>query len=87
MLEREIKFYNENISEWLKSQQGKFVLIKEEKVIGFFNSIEEAVSEGARLYGLSSFLVRQVLIKQDEIKVPALTLGVLYADPSHPILR
>lgn len=79
MLENEVAFYIEQKPELLARHSGMFVLIKGRELIGVFNTIEEALSEGARRYGLSSFLVRQVLAEEPEITVPALTLGILKA--------
>ena len=82
MLDQEIAYYQHHLLEWLGSNAGKFALVKGSELIGFYNSIGEALSEGARRFGLESFLVRRVVSSQDEIKVPALTLGILYANPS-----
>lgn len=85
MLEQEIQFFTDHLPEWLASQQGKFALIKNQELIGFFDQVELALAEGARRFGLQSFLVRRVLVAQEIISIPALTLGILRADTSHPI--
>ncbi len=87
MLTQEIKFYDEHLQEWLKTNSKKFVLIKESDLIGFYNTFDEALSEGARRFGLESFLVRQVIEKQEDINIPALSLGILNADTTHSISR
>jgi hypothetical protein len=84
MLEKELKFYNDNLPNWLTCREGQFVLIKEDDV-DFFNTIEAALTEAARRYGLDSYLIRPIVQKQEEIIVPALTLGLLRADFSHSI--
>lgn len=38
MLEKELKFYNDNLPNWLTCREGQFVLIKEDDV-DFFNTI------------------------------------------------
>ena len=80
MLDQEIKTYNNNIAEWLKTEFGKTVLIKGDEVIGFFNTNGEALSEGVKRFGLDSVLVRQIAPIQEEITIPALTLGILNAN-------
>jgi hypothetical protein len=87
MLEKELKIYEEHLSEWLKTNSEKYVLIKGSDVIGFFNTFNEALEAGTRLFGLQSFLIRQVLPSQEEINIPALTLGILHADPEHAVHR
>ena len=85
MLKEEIRIFNDHLSEWLKSHTGKFVLIKGEEVIGFYNTDIEALSEGARLFGLEPFLVRPVIPVQEEVEIPAMMIGVLNANPTQPI--
>ncbi len=80
MLEQEREFYAENLAEWLKKYPGKFALVKERELAGAFDTIEEALSAGARQFGLTPFLVRRVQEKQEELNVPALTLGILRAN-------
>ena len=77
MLEKELKFYEENLQEWLKTFPGKFVVVKNEELVGFFDTNDQALSEGARRFGLTSFLVRQVEPFQNVVSIPALTLGLL----------
>ncbi len=81
MLEKEIKFFNAHNSEWQKSERGKFALIKGDELVGFYNTYEDALAEGARRFKLESFLVRLVAAeKEKELNIPALTLGLLRAD-------
>lgn len=84
MLDQEIKYYNEHISEWLKTEFGKIVVIKGNEVVGFFNTSAEALVEGTKRFGLNSFLVRLVKPTEEEINIPALTLGILNANFTHP---
>jgi hypothetical protein len=83
MLEKERKYFEQNRTEWLKQNPGKFVLIKNEELIGFFNTQQEALVEGARRFGAESFLVRQVEESEQLIYIPALTLGILRANSTH----
>lgn len=62
------------------------MLVKDAELIGAFNTIDDALAEGARRFGLTPFLVRQVTAtKEKEIDIPALKLGILRADSSRPI--
>lgn len=86
MLEKERQYFLEHRAELLSWHLGKVVLIKDEELIGAFNTIEEALAEGARRFGLTPFLVREVSAAEEkEINIPALTLGLLRADSSRPI--
>lgn len=86
MLEKERQYFSDHHAELISRYLGKFVVIKEEEVVGAFNTIEEALAEGARRFGLEPFLVRQVTTAEEkEINIPALTLGILRANSSRPI--
>lgn len=61
------------------------VLIKGEQLVGTYATIQEALSEGARRFGLGSYLVRQIDEPTTDVSIPALTLGLLRADPSRPV--
>lgn len=83
MLEKEIKYFEDNRAQWLKEFPGKFVLIKDENLIGYFDNQKDALAEGARRFGNQSFLVRKVEESDEVIYIPALTLGILHADSTH----
>lgn len=87
MLEQEISYYQSHLNEWLSRYPGKIVVVKGEELIGVFDDQDSALAEGARRFGLSSFLVRPVQAQQEEIHIPALTLGLLNADLARPACR
>lgn len=78
-LDVELAFYEEQRADLLARHGGMFALVKGRELIGVFNTIEEALGEGARRYGLDSYLVRQVAAVEPEVQVPAYTLGILKA--------
>jgi hypothetical protein len=80
MLEQEREFYDAHIHEWIDCQSGRFVVVKNAELIGFFDSLDEALSSGAARFGLSSFMVRQIGESIKPANIPALTLGLLHAD-------
>ena len=59
-LERETAVFEANLGKWRDSQLGKFVLIKDEQVLGFFPSLNEAFSDGTQRFGLEPFFVKQI---------------------------
>lgn len=87
MLDQELKIFEDNLPEWLESHSGKFTLIKGDELIGFYDTTDEALKEGAQRFGLQPFLIRRVSPEQEEISIPAMTIGVLNANPSFPIHR
>ena len=84
MLEQERKYFKAHRAELLKAHPGKFALVKNKTLIGIFDSPGEALAEGARRFGKDSFLVRRIQEKDPTIYLPALTLGILRADSTHP---
>ena len=87
LLERERTFYTAHEAEWMTAHPGRFVVVKGERLLGAFDSMGEALAAGAAAFGLQSFLVRRLGEKQAEVNIPALTLGLLRADPQHPAGR
>jgi hypothetical protein len=83
MLEKELSFFDKNLKNWLTKYPGKFIVIKEEELIGVFDTNEQALSAAASRFGLQSYLIRRVQEQQEDLKLPALTLGLLYANPAH----
>lgn len=61
-LATEITFYGINKLEWLKQHPGKYVVLKDEAVLGFYSTFEGAYRAGAAAYGMAAdFLVKQIL--------------------------
>ena len=58
-LEKEFKYYLEHQDELVKKYNGKFIVIKDYKVIGVFDSELEAVEKTAEKYELGTFLVQK----------------------------
>jgi hypothetical protein len=85
MLDSERQYFMDNRDELLQRYPGKFVVVKDQRLLGAFDTIQDALSAGAREYGMSSFLVRRTDEQPDEVSIPALTLGILRANPPHPV--
>jgi hypothetical protein len=79
VLDTELAFFAENKAAWAKTYPGKFVLVKGRELIGNFDTAEAAITEGARRYGSTSFLVKQVSQTEENVFIPSLSLGLLYA--------
>lgn len=59
-LEKELETYKEKLPE-LKAHEGKFVLIQGEKIVGFYTTYDDALTEGYKQFSLTPFLVKQIL--------------------------
>lgn len=57
----ERKIFDEGINEWRTSRLGKYVLIKGENIIEFYNSLDEAFNEGSNRFGMDDFFIEQIL--------------------------
>ena len=77
-LAKEKTYLKENQAKLAIQHPGKYLLIKGDGVHGAFETYEQGVSAGARLFGAGPFLVRSVLNPDDSEapSIPALSVGV-----------
>ena len=66
LLKKETETYNAHKTELISRSKGKYVLIKDETVVGVFDSELDAVHQGYERFGNVPFLVKQVV----EVEVP-----------------
>jgi hypothetical protein len=68
-LAQELAWYETNKKAWLGAHRGKFVLVSDETVAGFFSSYEDALQAGLQTFGVSAeFLIKQV-VEQEPVFV------------------
>ena len=81
LLGAEKKYLKDNSDEFMKEYPGKYLLIKGTQVCGAFETSDEGVREGARIFGVGPFLVRSVLQPEDAEapNIPALALGLSFS--------
>jgi len=60
VLETEEKTYEQRRAEFLQAHEGKYVLIKDTGVLGFFETEKDAIAEGFRRCGYVPFLVKRI---------------------------
>ncbi len=84
MLETERDYFDANLEEWMTKNPNKFVVVNGKQVLGFFDTLDEALTVGARTCSLQPFLVRRVERQREDISIPALTLGILNANTTFP---
>lgn len=82
MLETELSYLNSHKEELLRQYGGKVLVISGEQVTGAFDTIEEALQGAVMQHGLNSVLIRRPSEGQIEFCAPALTLGILSANPA-----
>lgn len=87
MLEEERAYYDENLQEWLRLYPSRFVLVKERTLIGSYDTNDDTLREGARLFVREPFLVRRVEANPPTVSIPALSIGILRADSTRTTFR
>jgi len=83
-LEKERKYLQAHKDDLLKQYGGKILVISGEQVTGAFDTIEEALEGAVTQHGLDNVLIRRPSEAQIEFSAPALTLGILVANPTQP---
>ena len=74
VLEKELQTYKDNLPQ-LTAEEGKFVLIKGDRVVGTFGTYEDAVKAGYEEFKLEPFLVKQIrAIEQVQVVTRLLNL-------------
>lgn len=59
-LEKELATYKNKLPELKENNEGKFVLIRGEEVVGVFDSYEDAMKIGYDRFKLETFLVKKI---------------------------
>ena len=85
MLDVERQYFDQRRDELMRQYPGRFIIIKDQQVRGPFDTIQDAFGAAASEFGLWSVLVRRTDEEPCEVSIPAVTLGILSANPSHPI--
>lgn len=67
ILEEELKFFAEHKADLLKNHEGKFALIKGDKLIGAYTTEAEAYSDGLKRLGNVPFLIKLAVAKDEPI--------------------
>ncbi len=78
-LEEELEFFEANKIDFLQHYKGQFALIKGKELIGTYTTWSEAFEDGIKKLGNVSFLIKQVLDKEETVQFPALVVGGISA--------
>jgi len=68
MLEQEYEFYLENKKEIIKRHLDKVVVIRHNRIVGIYNSTDEALKESVKYYKIGTFLIHKVLLEEPVAK-------------------
>jgi len=78
-LEKELKYFESIKSELLKYHEGKYALIKDEKLIDTFTKMEEAYENGVKNFGAEPFLIKKITKEEVPESIPSLMTGAISA--------
>lgn len=67
MFEKEIKVFEQKLPELIKTEVGRFVLIKDDQIIGTFEAIVDALKSGYEKFKDQPFFVKQILPTQQPL--------------------
>ncbi len=59
-LEKEFEYYRTHQSEFVGTHNGKFIVIRDQKVIGVYSDQLSAINETKKVHKLGTFLVQKV---------------------------
>ena len=76
VLDKELKTYDQHRDRLLGSAEGKFVLVKDDNVIGIYDSKMDAIAQGYQQFGNVPFLVKQILKIETPQNLVSNLLGV-----------
>jgi hypothetical protein len=80
VLQEELRFYDEQKAELLRTHPGQFVVIKGRKIFGIFPTRAEAYGEGVRRFVREPFLIKAILEHENPEQVPLLANSIQRAD-------
>jgi hypothetical protein len=65
-LARELAVFDTKRAEWIKQgHSGKWVVIKEDNILGLYPDVRSGYSAGVKVYGSVPFLVKEIKDKDD----------------------
>jgi len=68
MLEQEFKYFVDHQKELVKQYNGKYLIIKDQSVVGVYDTIEAAYEGGKEKYELGTFLIQYCIPGDAAIK-------------------
>jgi len=78
-LEEEIEYFERNKAKLLADHREKFVVILGERLLGAYDTVENAYNAGIQAFGDRQFLVRKVTSADQNLTNLALMHGLIHA--------
>ncbi len=60
-IEKNLKVFKENLPNLLKTEQGKYVLLSDEKIVGVYDTVRDAKTTGDKFFERENYSIQQVL--------------------------
>ncbi len=76
-LREELEAYEKMKAELLEKYRGKVVVIKDGRLVGVYDSEEEAFKDVLERYGFVPVLIKRVVEKEKPEEIPSYTYGLL----------
>jgi len=67
MFEKEYEFYKKNKEELVKKYTNKYIIIKDDKILGAYGDIESAMNETLKEHKAGTFLLKQAIAGDDTV--------------------
>ena len=77
----DLEYFQAQLARWLEVHRGKYALVRDAKLVGVYDNPDNAYAAGVDAFGNVPFLIRQVTDEVEPATFPALTAGVMHADP------
>jgi len=68
MLEKEYKYFSDHLDEFIKKYKGKFIVLKNNCILGIYDSMPEAISETTKEHVLGTFIVQKCVPEEQNIQ-------------------
>jgi len=78
MLEKEFQYYIDNQNELVRKYNGKYIVIKNQQVIGAYNSHLEAYNESLKSNKLGTFLIQHCFPGPESYTVRFHSRAIIY---------
>ncbi len=77
-LEKELAYFKRQLPELLKHYKGQQAVIKGERLLGTYTTVQEAFEAAVKELGNEEFLIREVSEVEQIVNFPALSAGLLH---------
>ncbi len=79
-LQKEFNYYIKNRDEFVKNYEGRYLVIKDEQILGVYDARGEAIKETMKEYELGTFMVHLVKPGDDDIKITFRSRVLIHAE-------